>query len=67
MLTRYARGVLSDWFRGPDDYTNKMRAWATTGEEAYDMVTIEKAADWLRDAGYTGLAFAGHGLGAGRL
>ena len=49
--------VLSDWFRGPDDYTNEMRAWATTGEEAYDMVTIEKAADWLRDAGYTGLAF----------
>jgi hypothetical protein len=34
-----------------------MRAWATTGDEAYDMVTIEKAADWLRDTGYTDIVF----------
>ena len=34
--------VLSDWFRGPDDYTNEMRAWATTGDEAYEMVTTSR-------------------------
>jgi phosphoethanolamine N-methyltransferase len=49
--------ALSDWFRGREEYTDEMRAWATTGDEAYDMVTIEKAADWLRATGYTDIEF----------
>jgi phosphoethanolamine N-methyltransferase len=49
--------ILSDWFCGPDAFTEEMRAWAGTGDETYDMVTIQTAADWLRQAGFTDLSF----------
>ena len=35
--------IVSDWFRGRDEYTDEMEAWASTGGEVYDMVTIETA------------------------
>ena len=49
--------ILSDWFRGRDEYTDEMQAWATTGGEVYEMVMIEEAAEWLREAGYTDVSF----------
>ena len=49
--------ILSDWFRGRDEYTDEMQAWASTGGEVYEMVTIEAAVDWLREAGYTDISF----------
>jgi ubiquinone/menaquinone biosynthesis C-methylase UbiE len=49
--------ILGDWFCGPDAFTEEMRAWAGTGDETYDMVTIETAADWLRRAGFTNVSF----------
>lgn len=45
--------VLSDWFRSEAPYTEEMRAWATTGEETYEMDTLQGAADDLRAAGFT--------------
>ena len=45
--------VVSDWFRSTEPYTDEMRAWATTGEETYEMDTIENAAAYLEEAGFT--------------
>ena len=45
--------VISDWFRGTEPYTEEMRVWATTGEETYEMDTIENAAAYLTEAGFT--------------
>lgn len=47
------RAVISDWFRGSEPYTEEMRAWATTGDETYEMDTIGNAAEYLSAAGFT--------------
>lgn len=44
--------VISDWFRSTAPYTDEMRAWATTGDETYEMDTIENAAAYLAEAGF---------------
>ena len=49
--------ILSDWFCGPEAFSEEMRTWAGTGDETYEMVTIEAAAEWLRAAGFPDLSF----------
>ena len=47
------RVVIGDWFRSAAPYTDEMRAWATTGDETYEMQTLDQAANDLRAAGFT--------------
>jgi phosphoethanolamine N-methyltransferase len=44
--------VMSDWFRSEAPYTEEMRAWATTGDETYEMCTIADAARDCAAAGF---------------
>jgi ubiquinone/menaquinone biosynthesis C-methylase UbiE len=44
--------VVSDWFRSAEPYTEEMWAWATAGDETYEMDTIESAASHLDEAGF---------------
>jgi len=44
--------AVSDWFCGTAPYTAEMRAWATTGDETYEMDTLADAAGYLHDAGF---------------
>ena len=48
--------VVSDWFRSEEPYTEEMRAWATTGDETYEMGTIGNAAAYLEKAGFADIA-----------
>lgn len=48
--------VVSDWFRSEEPYTEEMRAWATTGDETYEMDTIGNAAAYLEQAGFADIA-----------
>jgi phosphoethanolamine N-methyltransferase len=48
--------VVSDWFRSAEPYSEEMRAWATTGDETYEMDMIENAAAYLREAGFADVA-----------
>jgi phosphoethanolamine N-methyltransferase len=47
------RLILGDWFCSEAPYTEEMRAWATEGDETYEMQTLEGAARDLLDAGFT--------------
>ncbi|WP_157932937.1 class I SAM-dependent methyltransferase [Roseovarius salinarum] len=44
--------VVGDWFRGAAPFTPEMRAWATDGNETYEMDTLDSAAAALRAAGF---------------
>lgn len=44
--------VVSDWFRSEAPMTPEMRAWATTGDETYEMDTLASAAADLERAGF---------------
>jgi phosphoethanolamine N-methyltransferase len=44
--------VVSDWFRSEEPYTEEMRAWATTGEETYEMDTLASAGALVAQAGF---------------
>ena len=47
--------VVSDWFRSEAPFTPEMRDWATTGDETYEMDTLESAAEYVRAAGFADL------------
>lgn len=47
------RLILGDWFRSEAPYTEEMRAWATEGDETYEMQSLEDAARDVLDAGFT--------------
>jgi len=49
------RIIVGDWFRGAEPMTPEMRKWATTGEETYDMDTLQSAARYLSEAGFVDL------------
>lgn len=55
-LQRVLRGggsvVISDWFRSEAPYSDEMRAWATDGEETYEMDTLANAGGYLSAAGF---------------
>ncbi len=44
--------LISDWFRSAAPYTSEMRAWATTGDETYEMASLRSTADDLAAAGF---------------
>ncbi|MDZ7829795.1 MAG: methyltransferase domain-containing protein [Halofilum sp. (in: g-proteobacteria)] len=45
--------VVSDWFRDEAPYTEEMRAWATEGDETYEMDTLAGAGRYATDAGFS--------------
>jgi phosphoethanolamine N-methyltransferase len=44
--------LISDWFRSEAPYTPEMKAWATTGEETYEMASLASTAKELSAAGF---------------
>lgn len=48
--------VVGDWFRSEEPYSEEMRAWATDGEETYDMATLASAAGDIARAGFEVIA-----------
>lgn len=44
--------VVSDWFRSDEPYTAEMRKWATTGDETYEMDSLNTAATYVSQAGF---------------
>lgn len=44
--------LISDWFRSEAPYTPEMEAWATTGDETYEMASLRSTADELAAAGF---------------
>lgn len=44
--------IVSDWFRSEEPYTEEMRRWATTGDETYEMDTLNSAAGYVVEAGF---------------
>jgi phosphoethanolamine N-methyltransferase len=52
LLAPGGRLFVSDWFRADAPYTPEMRAWATTGDETYEMASLRATADELAAAGF---------------
>lgn len=44
--------LISDWFRSNAPYTAEMKAWATTGDETYEMASLASTAKALSAAGF---------------
>jgi phosphoethanolamine N-methyltransferase len=53
--------LISDWFRADAPMTPEMRAWATTGDETYEMASMRATADELDAAGFAEIETADHG------
>jgi len=52
VLAAGGRLFISDWFRGEAPYTPEMEAWATTGDETYEMASLRSTAAELAAAGF---------------